>query len=62
MGHHILNAVTPPTALRAIENDMGNCRFAFVRLIGSLKGYRPDQVVTILGTVVWNHLTEFGEG
>ena len=41
---------------------MGNGGFALVRLIGSLKGYRPDQVVTLLGLVVWNHLTEFGDG
>jgi hypothetical protein len=62
MGHDVLDAVTPSAARRAVENDMGNCGFAVVRLIGSLKGYRPDQIVTILGIVVWNHLTEFGEG
>jgi hypothetical protein len=41
---------------------MSNCGLALVRLVGSLKGYRPDQVVTILRVIAWNYLTEFAEG
>jgi len=41
---------------------MGNCGLALLRLTGSLKGDCPNQVVALLGVVVWNRLTEFGDG
>jgi hypothetical protein len=41
---------------------MGNCGLALVGLIGSLKDDRPDEVLTILGIVVWSHVTEFSSG
>jgi hypothetical protein len=47
----LLDLVTPSAALLAIENDMGNGSFAYSRLIRSLKGNRPDQVISILKIV-----------
>jgi hypothetical protein len=61
MRDHILNTVTPSTALLPIENDMSNGSLTLVRLIRSLKGYRPDHVITILGVVAWNYPMEFRE-
>src|SRR4029453_7840651 len=47
----LLDLVTPSAALLAIENDMGNGGFADSRLMRSLKGNRPDHVISILKIV-----------
>jgi hypothetical protein len=40
---------------------MSNGSLTLVRLIRSLKGYRPDHVITILGVIAWNYPMEFRE-
>jgi hypothetical protein len=46
--HHSLDIVTPPAALLPIENHIGYRNLRHRRLTGSLKGNRPDQVVSIV--------------
>ena len=47
ISHHSLDIVTPSAALFAIEDHIGYRNFRHRRLTGSLKGNRPDQVVSI---------------
>jgi hypothetical protein len=47
MRHHSLNSVTPPAALFTIEDHVGYSNLRHRRLTGSLKGNRPDQIVSI---------------
>ncbi|MGB6441473.1 MAG: hypothetical protein WBE89_19600 [Methyloceanibacter sp.] len=62
MHYYVLDIITPSAAPLAIEDYKGNGCLALIRLTGSLKGNRPNQVVTLLGLVVRNRLTEFGDG
>jgi len=62
MHYYVLDIITPSAAPLAIEDYKGNGCLALIRLTGSLKGDRPNQVVTFLGLVVWNRLSEFGDG
>ena len=48
MSHHSLDIVTPHSALFPIEDHIGYRNFRHRRLTGSLKGNRPDQVVSII--------------
>jgi hypothetical protein len=47
MSYHSLDSVTPPAALFPIEDHIGYRNLRHRRLTRSLKGYRPDQVVSI---------------
>jgi hypothetical protein len=40
---------------------MRNCGLALLSLTGSLKGDRPNQIVTLLGVIAWICVTELAE-
>jgi hypothetical protein len=48
VSHHGLDIVTPSAALLAIEDYIGNRNLPDPRLIGSLEGNGPNQVVTLI--------------
>ena len=48
ISHHSLDIVTPPAALLPIEDHIRYRNLRHLRLTGSLKGNRPDQVVSII--------------
>ena len=58
---HVPNPVTPTAVSLAIKDDVRDRGFADLSLPKCLKDYRPDQIVTSLGTLVESGVILFGK-
>ena len=58
---HVPDPVTPTAVPLAIKDDVSDGGFADLSLPQRLKDYRPDQIITFLGTLVESRVSLFGK-